>query len=94
MNDLEMKLACLLAAYEMDEPHVNMPDLIVGEEKDQHYADVTPEKITEWLAMEHHGDCIKLPAPCIRCFAECIKHKAQWIARRLGSQADIGACRT
>lgn len=63
MTDLEMKLACLLASYEMDAPHVSSPDLDVGPEDKQFYPAVTPEKMEEWLATPHHGDCIKLPHP-------------------------------
>lgn len=83
MNELELKLACWLASYEMDEPHVNLPDLVVGEENKQYYPEISPEKFQEWLVTEHHGDCIKLPSPCIRCYAEMVAHKAKWIYEKM-----------
>ena len=83
MNELELKLACLLASYEMDEPHVNLPDLVVGTEDKQHYPIISPDEFQKWLVTEHCGDCIKLPASCIRCYAEMVAHKAKWIASKL-----------
>lgn len=83
LNDKEVRLACLLASYDMDAPHVNFPDLEVGTEEEQHYPEITEEKFRGWLASEHCGDCIKLPAPCIRCFAESVAHQAKWLMRRL-----------
>lgn len=82
MTDKVLELACLLAAYEMDSPHVSSPDLDVGEEDKQHYPDVSKEDFKKWLESDHCGDCIKLPAPCIRCFANDIYHKAKWILDR------------
>lgn len=70
LSSKEVKLACLLASYEMDSPHVSSPDLEVGKEENQHYPAIPPEKFLAWLLTEHHGDCIKLPSPCIRCFAD------------------------
>lgn len=83
MNDLELKLMCLLASYEMDEPHNNLPDLNVGGEDEQHYPNVSVQQVKEWLSSPHCGDCVKLPAPCTRCFIECIAHKAKWIVSKL-----------
>lgn len=78
MTDEELKLACLLASYDMDSPHVGF-----GPEEKQHYPNITPEKFLLWLGETHCGDCTSLPAPCIRCFAEEVAHQAQWIAKRM-----------
>lgn len=80
LSGSEVRLACLLLAYEVDEPHVNFPDGVQGE---QYYPEITPESFITWLLSEHHGDCTKVPSPCIRCLAETVAHKAKWIKRRL-----------
>lgn len=80
---LALKLACLLASYEMDDPHVSLPGLDVGDESKQKYPEITPEKFKRWMESEHNGDCVNLPAPCIRCYADMIAHKAKWIAGKL-----------
>lgn len=80
INDDVKLLACLLASYEMDEPHVDLPDL---KDEDSHYPEVDWEEFEGWMKEEHCGDCINLPAPCIRCYAEMILHKAKWIDERL-----------
>lgn len=83
MSDLEQKLACLLASYEMDEPHVNSPGLDVGPEQKQHYPEFTPDQVREWLSVPHEGDCIRQCQPCRRCYMEAVAHKARWLAGRL-----------
>ena len=62
------KLASVIAAYDIDSPHFN---------EDQLYTPEVP--IKEWLTLEHEGDCINLPAPCRRCFAEEIYCKVKYI---------------
>lgn len=83
MSELELLLTRLLASYEADEPHVNLPGLNVGDEASQFYPEFTPEQVGEWLDAPHEGDCIELPAPCRRCRMESWAHKARWMAARL-----------
>lgn len=85
---LRRDLCLLLASYEMDEPHADLPRLTGS----RHYPTYTAEEFASWLAMDHHGDCTGLPAPCIRCYAEMIRHKANWLAERLlASHPDVFA---
>ena len=87
MNDFELKLACLLASYEMDEPHIKSKNITQAakhkDENDQYYPNITPDEFLKWLATDHLGDCTGLPSPCIRCLAECLAHKTKWIAARI-----------
>lgn len=76
---LARRLACLLASYEMDEPHAGK-----WADQPQHYPDFDWPTLEKWLGEEHGGDCINMPAPCHVCFAVDAWHKAQWIAERLG----------
>lgn len=85
VSTLDLSLAILLARYEMDEPHVDEPD------GSGHYPEITPETFAGWLAGPHQGDCVDLPAPCVRCFAEAIRHKADWVAARLTTGAATDA---
>lgn len=73
-----LKLACLLASYEMDEPHTGP-----HAKGEQHYPEFTEEQFRQWLSEPHQGDCTGLPAPCNRCYAEEAWHKAKWIGKRL-----------
>ena len=77
-------LACLLWAYEADEPHVSSPGLDVGAEEKQHYPVLTPELLGKYLAGEHLGDCTGQASSCVRCAADAVWHKANWMAARLG----------
>lgn len=72
-------LAVLLANYEVDEPHgSSLPGA-----NDGGYGTFTLADL-EWMAMQpHHGDCTNEPESCQRCFAECVLHKARWIAERI-----------
>lgn len=76
-------LSCLLASYSMDDPHISLPDLDVGQEDDQHYPAISKESFQKHLQSPHHGDCVGLPSPCVRCFAEMIRHEAVWLSQRL-----------
>ena len=78
-----MRLAALLASYEMDEPHAQLPDLNQNGEAGQRYPDITEDKFVEWMRTPHGGDCTGLPSPCIRCFAEMVWHKANWLCSKL-----------
>lgn len=73
-----MELCCLLASYEMDEPHTG-----VYASEAVYYPEITPEEFQNWLDSEHHGDCVKISSPCIKCFAEQIAHKAHFIVDRI-----------
>lgn len=82
MNDFERVVMCLavaLANYEMDEPHTESPDC----EASDCYGTLTYENLLEGAAMEHHGDCVKLPCSCFRCYADHILHKSRWLAERI-----------
>lgn len=70
-DDLRRRLACLLWAYEN-----------WGEGSPA----ISPEEFAANLAEPHGGDCVKLPAPCIRCWAEEADRKARWLAERLGEE--------
>ena len=83
INELTKQLACLLAAYETDEPHFTTV------EKYKYFMDYGPdepwpwEEVKEWSKREHCGDCTSMPAMCELCYIEAILHKAQWIAERI-----------
>ena len=81
-GDFMHRLAELLASYEMDEPHLSQPDLDVGEEVDQYYPDVPWEVIAQRASEDHYGDCTNQANVCLRCWADQLIHKANWIAAR------------
>lgn len=66
-------LACGLWSYEVDEPHQE------NEEK-PFFPSIEWEEIESHLQTEHCGDCVNLPATCVRCYAEDIVRKAKWLA--------------
>jgi hypothetical protein len=68
--DKTLELACLLASYEMDEPHTDASE---------YYPLFTQKRFLEWLNSDHAGDCTKMPHPCNRCYADQIAYKANWI---------------
>lgn len=67
----------ILMQYEMDEPYFSM-----GGSPDVNKLP-TEEEFERYLGEPHSGDCINLPSPCMRCFAEEINHKAEWICQKL-----------
>ena len=73
------KLACLLACYETDEPHVDLPQCPAS----NHYPEVDWKTLQEQSRSEHAGDCTNEPQTCLRCWAEMIVHKAKWISERM-----------
>ena len=73
------QLACLLANYELDEPHCR---------EESHFGNVTIEQLDEWLAEKHMGDCTNQPNPCARCAAEEWLFKAEWLLERMAPDAD------
>ncbi len=83
MTITAMSLAVLLASYEMDEPHAKLPDLNQEGESGQQYPEISERQLFEWLQSPHSGDCTGKPSPCIRCFAEMVWHKANWLCERL-----------
>jgi hypothetical protein len=81
MEEKIKQLCCLLASYEMDEPHIPIPGLF---DEENLYPEFDWEKFEKnFLKTEHCGDCMGLPAPCNRCFGENILHKAKWIVERM-----------
>jgi hypothetical protein len=72
------RLAELLASYEMDEAYTRE-----FFEPNQAHFNVAWADVERWLAGEHSGDCVDMPSPCPRCYAEDIVHKAKWITERL-----------
>jgi hypothetical protein len=88
-----MRLACLLASYDSDAPHVRYHTFDAEseggrwDEGSQHYPDITPEMFASWLAGSHFGDCVGVPATCLRCYAEPIWHQAEWLTLRLRGEA-------
>jgi hypothetical protein len=72
-------LACALWAYEGDEPH---PE---NEEKPL-YLDITWAELEAFIKEEHRGNCIGLPATCVRCVAEGVVRKAKWLIEYCGGE--------
>jgi len=83
VDTVVMRLAHLLACYEADEPHVSSPGYDFGTEEEQSYQGPTYAALAEWQQMEHHGDCVKQPTTCLRCWSDHLLHKANWISQRL-----------
>ena len=76
------RLAELLWAYEMDEPHHGDWD----EGLRPIYPQITWAQIQKHLEEPHQGDCInrwETTATCVRCVAEAIVHKSEWIMGQL-----------
>lgn len=77
------QLACLLACYEMDELHIDTP----RSKGSDYYPSTSWEAICRDASQDHDGDCNNQPQPCVRCWAEAIIHKANWIAEKLNQPA-------
>lgn len=76
-----MCIACAIVSYESDVPHVEVPDF--KPDNDEYYPEISFEDIKVWQEMEHHGDCINMPATCMRCIADEAIHKAEFIASKI-----------
>lgn len=81
MTSTTKRLAELLWSYEADEPHLHWDN------GPGHYPAITWREMERYTQQPHEGDCIGLPATCVRCVAEEIVFKAQWIAERLNRPA-------
>lgn len=68
------KLATILLEYEIDEPH--------SDKDSPTYANITVGKLEDWISSEHFGDCTNQPQVCVRCVAEEVIFKAQYILDR------------
>lgn len=92
-NKTFLKILNLLTAYEMDEPYIMGPEK-VNDKWISVYSGDFPLKpneertkmIIESLKRDHHGDCIKAPCTCTRCFSEEIIFKAAWMTYELGKK--------
>lgn len=69
------RIAEALASYEADEPHVDLPSY----EGSDYYPAITYDEILMHSQSDHAGDCVKMPMTCMRCWAERILHKAEFI---------------
>ena len=70
------KLASILLEYEFDEPHFD------DEEDSPNYPNITIGQLEDWISSEHFGDCTNQPQVCVRCVAEEVIFKAQYILDR------------
>ena len=69
-------LAAALASYEVDEPHIDTtPDPDVSD----YYPPIDPEGWEGYLKEDHMGDCTNQPCPCVKCAADMVRHKAEWV---------------
>ena len=82
-DDFTRRLASLLAAYELDEPHEP------GEPREGRYRLMPWPEIAAGLTAPHDGDCTDEPAACLRCACEIWTHKAKWIAARLNDPTSV-----
>ena len=69
-------LAAALASYEADEPHIDTSrDPVVSDS----YPPIDPDVWEDYLKEDHMGDCTNQPCPCVKCAAEMVRHKAEWV---------------